>query len=116
MPIECSSHNFLSLSSALAVTLEAAEAAEAADRRRLTVRRALAAAVAAEADRVMPVMEDTNTNPDTCSPGEMISVLNRVGFRQVSRIGRQESSVRLIRVSENGRRSPVTERPILIKR
>lgn len=98
---------------ALAVTLEAAEAA---DRRRLTVRRALAAAVAAEADRVMPVMEDTNTNPDTCSPGEMISVLNRVGFRQVSRIGRQESSVRLIRVSENGRRSPVTERPILIKR
>lgn len=90
---------------------------EAADRRRPTVRRALAAAVVAEADRVMPVMGDTNTNPDTCSPDETISaVLNRVGFRQVSRIGRQESSVRLICISGNGHRSTVTEGPILIKR
>lgn len=37
----------------------------AADRRRLTV---LPAAVAA--DKATPAMEDTNTNPDMCSPGE----------------------------------------------
>lgn len=76
-------------SSALADTLEAAEVA---DHRRPTVHRAsVAAAAAAEADRVTPVMEDTNTNPDTCSLGETISVLDRVGFHQVSRTGHQES-------------------------
>lgn len=55
------------------------------DRLRATVRPASATAAAAAVavvveDRVMPVMGDTNTNPDTCSPGE-ISVLNRVGFK-----------------------------------
>lgn len=99
------------------VTLEAAEAeVEVAGHRPPTVHRALAAAVVAVVDRVMPVTGDTNTNPDTCSPDETISVLNRVGFRQVSQIGRQESSVRLICISGNGHRSPVTEGPILIKR
>lgn len=79
-------------SSALAVTLEAAEVA---GHRRPTVHRvSVAAAAVAEVDRVMPVMEDTNTNPDTCSLGETISVLNRVGFHQVSQTGHhQESSV-----------------------
>lgn len=75
-------------SSALADTLEAAEVA---DHRRPTVHRASVAAAAAEADRVTPVMEDTNTNPDTCSLGETISVLDRGGFHQVSRTGHQES-------------------------
>jgi len=88
------SHDLLSLSSALVVTPEAvvavipavvvvvtpAVAVAVADRRRLMV---LQVEVA---DRVTPAMEDINTNPDMCSPGETISVLNRVGFHQVFRV------------------------------
>lgn len=98
-----------------------AVAVAAADRRRLMVLLAVAA------DKATPAMEDTNTNPDMCSPGETIFVLNYIGFHQVSRIGRykpdltrrQDSSVRLIVgsidyvLSGNGRRS---ERPDLIER
>lgn len=97
-----------------------AVAVAAADRRRLMVLLAVAA------DKATPAMEDTNTNPDMCSPGETIFVLNHIGFHQISRIGRykpdlsrrHDSSVRLIGsidyvLSGNGRRS---ERPDLIER
>jgi len=82
-------------------------------------------AVAVAADRATPAMEDTNTNPDMCSPDETISVLNHVGFYQVFRIGRRKPDlsrrqnllVRLISLidvlSENRCRS---KRPALIKR
>lgn len=89
-----------------------AVAVAVADHRRLTVLQAVVA------DKVTPAMEDTNTNPDMCSLGETISVLNHVGFHQVSRIGRrkldlsrrQDSSIRLIGLIDhvllgNGRRS-----------
>lgn len=58
-----------------------AVAVAVADRRRPTVLRAVVA------DKATPAMEDTNTNPDMCSPGETISMLNHVGFHQISRIG-----------------------------
>jgi hypothetical protein len=65
-----------------AVTPEVA--VEVAGHPRATARQALAAVVAAAAaaaaDRVTPAMEDTNINPDTCSLGEAISVLDRIGF------------------------------------
>lgn len=61
--------------------IPAAAAAAAADHRRLMVLQAVAA------DKATPAMEDTNTNPDMCSPGETISVLNHVGFHQISWIG-----------------------------
>lgn len=50
-----------------------------ADRRRVTVLRRYRTV----ADRATPAMEDTNTNPDMCSPGETISMLNHVGFHQI---------------------------------
>lgn len=106
--------------SAPVVTLEAVVAVipeaevAVADRRRLTVLQVEAVV----ADKVTPAMEDTNTNLNMCSLGETISVLNHVGFHQVSRIGRrkldlsrrQGSSIRLIglidhMLSGNGRRS-----------
>lgn len=105
---------------AVAVAVTPAVAVAVADRRRLTV---LQAAVAA--DRATPAMEDTNTNPDMCSPGETISVLNHVGFHQVSRIGRrktdlsrrQDSSVRLARSITRYQETYVDpKRPTLIER
>lgn len=89
-----------------------AAAAAVAGRHRLMVLQAVAA------DKATPAMEDTNTNPDMCSPGETISVLNHVGSHQISWTGQrkldlsrhQDSSVRLIGsidyvLSGNGRRS-----------
>lgn len=103
---------------AVTVVVIPAVAVAVADRRRLTVLQAVAA------DRATPAMEDTNTNPDMCSPDETISVLNHVGLHQIFRIGRckpdlsqrQDSSIRLISsidyvLSENG-----SERPALIER
>ncbi|XP_011049470.1 PREDICTED: uncharacterized protein LOC105143120 [Acromyrmex echinatior] len=105
---------------AVVVEVTPAVAVAVADRRRLMV---LQVEVA---DRVTPAMEDTNTNPDMCSPGETISVLNRVGFHQIFRIEQcksnllqsQDSSVRSINLidyvlSKKRRRS---ERIVLIKR
>lgn len=61
-----------------------AVAVAVADRRRLMVLQAVAA------DKATPAMEATNTNPDMCSPGETISVLNHVGSHQISWIGQRK--------------------------
>lgn len=132
--IKSFSHDLLLLSSALVVTPEEvvavipavvvvvtpAVAVAVADHRRLMV---LPVEVA---DRATPAMEDTNTNPDMCSPGETISVLNHVGFHQVFCVEQrkpnlsqpQDSLVRSINLidyvlSEKRRRS---ERLVLIER